>query len=1353
MDTITLDQYIKDGETVVSAGKVFELGFFSPGKSRSRYLGIWYKKDDENSVAWVVNRNTPISDSSGFLRINAHGSLVLRMKSTNDTVWSSNASTSLRNPVALLLESGNLVVKDEKDNNPDNFLWQSFDYPCDSLSPGMKLGKNLVTGMEWILSSRKSIDDPAPGDFTFQVDPHGFPQLFLKKGPEIMYRAGSWNGLRWTGTPRLKPNSVYIYDFVSNEKEVFYTFDIRNRSVPSRVAVTPSGHVQRYTWIDRTRSWERVSIAAFDDGCNNYALCGSYASCNINNYPDVCKCLEGFTPKSPREWKIFDWNEGFVRRAPLPCNHSDGFLKHEALKLPDTSQSWAVKNISLVECEKLCLNNCSCTAYANLDVREGGTGCLLWFSDLFDIKTLELNGQDLYVRVAASESGEVDEPKPTRNREGFKRGGRVERGPLMVEHWLHDEVFEGEMDDGFEEDARLDRRPRDRRPIYGQRREPWRGAAEYEGDRRREKHHSRGPRKPKVDFPHFNGGDPHEWLDKVEHYFQGPSPVVNHHGQLAKLKQEGKVQAYIEEFRRLQILVMGWSKESLLGTFIEGLKPWLARELKLKRPQRLTEAMRMAEILEDSYYSDKKPFKESSGSKNFKSESNKDSWKGKGAIEDSSKKESKDVKKLTKEEVFMIIDSSESDDVVVSDGEATSDEGELRVAELGENNCDAELSLNAMSGVSKPSTMRLMAWVGKFEVSMLIDSGSSRNFINTNIIRKIGLRGAAIEPFDVKVANGEKLKLGVDVVLGNAWLKSIGKVVTDFDAMTMKFKLGGRKRTWAVLPFKEIKQCEAQMIERLCKGGAQCFAVVNELQDELQRLPEKIRKPEKPGFFTERNLTEPESSSSKRQSSSTNETTISFPSGFFSPGNSTRRYLGIQYKVVFAKTVAWVANRETSPTDHSGVLNVTQQGILVLIDGMNRRIWSSNTSRTSSALRVRKSYSITPSQSIKDGETLDSAGGTFELAFFSLGNSTRRYLGIRYKVVLDKTVAWVANRETSLTDQSGVLNVTQQGTLVLLDVMNRIIWSSNTSRTVKNPVVQLLKSGNLVVKDENDDDSRNFLWQSFDHPTDTFLPGMKLGRNFVTGLDTYLSSWKSSEDPAPGQFSLWIDPHGFPQLVLRNGSALRYRAGSWNGIRFTGTPRLNPNPEFLYRFELNKDETDSSSSVCVCLNGFKPKSPEEWRMSNWSKGCVRMTELNCEKRDEFWNYTGLKLPDTSNSTFNTSMSLQECKEKCLKDCSCTAYANSNISQEGSGCLLWFGNLTDMIQYDQVGQNFYIRMAIEKDDGNATLKKRVGIIVGSVIFIAILLVGLIFYIRRRKLKKQGNFITQSSICEGLVILVG
>ncbi|KAK2639296.1 hypothetical protein Ddye_027091, partial [Dipteronia dyeriana] len=143
-----------------------------------------------------------------------------------------------------------------------------------------------------------------------------------------MYRAGSWNGRRWTGTPLLQQNPVFTYDFVSNEKEVFYLFDDRNRSVPSRLVVTASGDVQHFTGIDVIQTWARFSIAAFDR-CNKYAVCGSYASCKINKSPAVCECLEGFTLKSLGEWEILDWTEGFVRMAPLHCNHSNGFLKQE----------------------------------------------------------------------------------------------------------------------------------------------------------------------------------------------------------------------------------------------------------------------------------------------------------------------------------------------------------------------------------------------------------------------------------------------------------------------------------------------------------------------------------------------------------------------------------------------------------------------------------------------------------------------------------------------------------------------------------------------------------------------------------------------------------------------------------------------------------------------------------------------------------------------------------------------------------------------------------------------------------------------------------------------------------------
>lgn len=88
-----------------------------------------------------------------------------------------------------------------------------------------------------------------------------------------------------------------------------------------------------------------------------------------------------------------------------------------------------------------------------------------------------------------------------------------------------------------------------------------------------------------------------------------------------------------------------------------------------------------------------------------------------------------------------------------------------------------------------------------------------------------------------------------------------------------------------------------------------------------------------------------------------------------------------------------------------------------------------------------------------------------------------------------------------LVDLSSVLKVTNQGILVLLNRNESIIWSSNTSRLVLNPVAKPFDSGNLVMKDANDDSPENFLWQSFDYPCDASLPGMKIGKNMVTGLD------------------------------------------------------------------------------------------------------------------------------------------------------------------------------------------------------------------------------------------------------------
>ncbi|XP_021287358.1 G-type lectin S-receptor-like serine/threonine-protein kinase At4g27290 [Herrania umbratica] len=100
---------MSDGETLVSSGGSFELGFFSPGNSKNRYLGIWYKQTPE-TVTWVANRNNPITGSHGFLTVTKTG-LVLSNQA-NSVIWSSNTTKVAESPIAQLLDSGNFVVKD-----------------------------------------------------------------------------------------------------------------------------------------------------------------------------------------------------------------------------------------------------------------------------------------------------------------------------------------------------------------------------------------------------------------------------------------------------------------------------------------------------------------------------------------------------------------------------------------------------------------------------------------------------------------------------------------------------------------------------------------------------------------------------------------------------------------------------------------------------------------------------------------------------------------------------------------------------------------------------------------------------------------------------------------------------------------------------------------------------------------------------------------------------------------------------------------------------------------------------------------------------------------------------------------
>ena len=400
-DTITPTQPLNDGETLVSSGQTFELGFFSPGDSKSRYLGIWYK-NSPNTTVWVANRENPIEGSYGVLSIGNDGNLVLLNK-TKGIIWSSSSSRGAENPTAQLLETGNLVLRDESDVDPEIYTWQSFDFPCDTLLAGMKFGWNLKDGQNRYLTSWRNASDPAPGDFTWRIDIVGLPQMVLRKGSEKKFRSGPWNGLSFNGLPLTK-KTFFKSSLVDNADEFYYSYELDDKSIITRLTLDELGIYQRLVLSKTSKKWDIV-YPLQDDLCDDYGCCGANSICRINDRP-ICECLEGFVPKSQEEWEFQNWTSGCIRRTQLDCQKGEGFMELEGVKLPDLLEFWVSKSMTLKECKEECLRNCSCTAYTNSNISEGGSGCLIWFRDLIDIREFhEDNKQNIYIRMPASELG------------------------------------------------------------------------------------------------------------------------------------------------------------------------------------------------------------------------------------------------------------------------------------------------------------------------------------------------------------------------------------------------------------------------------------------------------------------------------------------------------------------------------------------------------------------------------------------------------------------------------------------------------------------------------------------------------------------------------------------------------------------------------------------------------------------------------------------------------------------------------------------------------------------------------------------------------------------------------------
>ncbi|KAJ6379161.1 hypothetical protein OIU76_015887 [Salix suchowensis] len=327
------------------------------------------------------------------------------------------------------------------------------------------------------------------------------------------------------------------------------------------------------------------------------------------------------------------------------------------------------------------------------------------------------------------------------------------------------------------------------------------------------------------------------------------------------------------------------------------------------------------------------------------------------------------------------------------------------------------------------------------------------------------------------------------------------------------------------------------------------------------------------------------------------------------------------------------------------------------------------------------------------------------------------------------------------------------GDLVLFNESKIPIWSTNLSSSRSSSVEAVLNdNGNLVLRDGSNS-SVSPLWQSFDFPAHTWLPGAKIGLNKITKRSTRLISWKSKDNPSPGLFSLELDPNQSRYLIFWNRSIYYWSSGSWNGQIFTLVPEMRSNYIYNFSYVNNTNESyftyslynetlisrfvmedvgqiqqtswlestqkwflfwsqpktqcevyascgafgscnEKSQPFCNCLRGFNPKKTEDWGWGVYSEGCERASNLQCGNSSVVNGkndrfFSSNNLELPSNSQTVEARGAQECESACLSRCNCTAYA-----YDGSLCSVWSGDLLDMKQLgdDSNEKTIYIRLA-------------------------------------------------------------
>uniref|UniRef100_A0A2P2MR24 Receptor-like serine/threonine-protein kinase n=2 Tax=Rhizophora mucronata TaxID=61149 RepID=A0A2P2MR24_RHIMU len=348
----------KSDDFLTSPGGIFSAGFLPVG-SNAYCFAIWFAEplcSNNCTAVWMANRDQPVNGKQSKLSLLHSGNLVLT-DAGSFTVWTSNTA-SLSFMQLSLQDSGNLVLLGLE----GDVLWQSFDFPTNTLLPGQLLTKN-----RGLISSR-SQSNQSSGFYSLYFDNDNVLRL-LYNGPET-------SGIYWPDPNvmsweegRFSYNSSRIAfldswgNFSSTDHFSMVSTDYGTNQMQRRLTIDYDGNVRLYSRKDGRDMWI-VSGQFMQEPCLVHGICGPNSMCSY--VPTIsasgsnrkCSCLPGFKRKDATDWSL-----GCEPEFNLSCQRSEiTFLQLTHVEFYGYDSSFH-PNYTLEMCKNICSQSCDCKGF------------------------------------------------------------------------------------------------------------------------------------------------------------------------------------------------------------------------------------------------------------------------------------------------------------------------------------------------------------------------------------------------------------------------------------------------------------------------------------------------------------------------------------------------------------------------------------------------------------------------------------------------------------------------------------------------------------------------------------------------------------------------------------------------------------------------------------------------------------------------------------------------------------------------------------------------------------------------------------------------------------------------------